>query len=111
MFLKDWNDLEDIKSSFELTDDDLRGVRILLASYESEGYECTAFVLFERDGKLYEVNGFHCSCYGFEGQWTPEETTVAEFRHRLVEGQLGKDWDGSNTFANELSKILDEFSS
>jgi hypothetical protein len=32
-------------------------------------------VIFEKDGKLWEVNGSHCSCYGLEGQWQPEETT------------------------------------
>jgi len=34
-------------------------------------------VLFKRGGKLYDVNGSHCSCFGLEDQWLPEETTVA----------------------------------
>ena len=42
--------------------------------------------LFERDGKLYEVFGGHCSCYGLEDQWKPEETTTAALRYRLKEG-------------------------
>lgn len=48
---------------------------VLLAAYDIDGYEGDAFVLFQRDGKLYEVHGGHCSCYGLEDQWTPEETT------------------------------------
>lgn len=48
---------------------------ILYASYECPPYEGYAFVLYERDGKLYEVNGSHCSCFGLEGQWKPEETS------------------------------------
>lgn len=47
---------------------------ILLASYATGSYDGDAFVLFERDGKLYEVHGSHCSCHGLEGQWDPEET-------------------------------------
>ena len=49
--------------------------KILLASYDNEDYEGAAYVLFERGGKLWEVNGSHCSCYGLEGQWDPEETS------------------------------------
>lgn len=49
---------------------------VLIASvYEVESYEGSAFVLFEKGGKLYEVNGSHCSCYGLEDQWEPTETT------------------------------------
>lgn len=53
---------------------DLSGVRLLIA-YMSEGsWGCgsSAFVLFDKGGALFEVNGSHCSCYGFEGQWEPE---------------------------------------
>lgn len=48
---------------------------ILFAAYEGGSYEGAAVVLFERDGKLYEVNGGHCSCCGLEDQWIPEETS------------------------------------
>jgi len=48
---------------------------VLFAAYGGGGYDGTAHVLFTRDGKLYEVNGSHCSCFGLEDQWTPEETT------------------------------------
>ena len=48
---------------------------ILMASYEVPGYEGYAFVLFQRDGQLFEVHGSHCSCYGLEGQWKPEATS------------------------------------
>ena len=111
MFLQDWNDLEDIKSAFVLSDDDVRGVRILLASYESDGNDSYAYVLFALEGKLYEVRGSHCSCYGLEDQWVPDEVTVAELRHRHEKGRLGRNSQGGNDFADELKKVLDEFSS
>ena len=49
---------------------------ILLAYYECEDYDGYAYVLYEQEGKLYEVHGGHCSCYGLEGQWEPEEVTI-----------------------------------
>lgn len=56
------------------------------------GCDSGAFIVFERGGKLYEVNGSHCSCYGFdeadymggtETQWQPEPVeTVAAILQR-----------------------------
>jgi hypothetical protein len=116
-FLNDWakenrgdqTGQQAIKDDFEITNEDLRGAKILLASYSYECYSGDAFVLFERDGKLWEVNGGHCSCYELEGQWEPEETTIEVLRHRLTEGELGKDSYYGNEFADELSKVLADF--
>lgn len=56
---------------------------ILFASYDTDDYPGDAFVLFERGGVLFEVNGSHCSCYGLEGQWKPEETSWAALALRV----------------------------
>ena len=84
-----------------------KGVEILFASYGYENYSGDAFVLFRRDGKLYEVNGGHCSCYGLEGQWEPEETTIEALRHRLSNGWFGTDKYSGNVFADVLQIYLD----
>lgn len=61
--------------------------RILHAVYNTESYEGYAFVLFtDKDGKLYEVNGGHCSCCGLEGQWKPEETSWEALAIRMPSG-------------------------
>lgn len=111
MYLHDWNNIEGVKNDFEISDEQLEDVKILLASYTYEDYDGSAFVLFLRDGKLYEVNGSHCSCYGLEGQWGPEETTREELEYRLKHGQLGtsRSCKNGNIFANELSQILNEY--
>lgn len=86
---------------------DFKDAEILLASYGTPSYEGYAFVLFRRDGKLWEVNGSHCSCYGLEGQWDPEEVSVEALRYRMDKGQLGKgEWD-ENPFSDELRQLLD----
>jgi len=53
----------------------------VLIAYESVGsYGCDSSSFFllkeKKTGKLFENHASHCSCYGFEGQWKPEETTI-----------------------------------
>jgi hypothetical protein len=81
-------------------------INILFASYSYIDYYGNAFVLFERDGKLFEVNGSHCSCYGLEGQFEPEETTLEALKHRLIKGKLGQHSHDSDDFSNELKQFL-----
>jgi hypothetical protein len=109
-----WRDRKAAMQS-ALADERWRGVNVLLASYGTEDYGGDAFVLFERDGKLYEVNGGHCSCYGLgeqnysgdrESQWKPEETTVEALQHRMDRGDLGSDGYHGNKYANELRALL-----
>lgn len=108
IFLGDFEDEQDVINSFEETQNVLNGAHVLLAHYEIDGYEGSAFVLFERDGKFYEVNGGHCSCYGLEGQWEPEETSVAELVHRIKNGRLGVyGYGDTNAFGQELLTILE----
>lgn len=83
MYLNDWENsgLSGLLQDFAIEAAALDGCEILLASYTYEDYDGSAYVLFRKDGKLYTVNGSHCSCYGLEGQWEPEPTTVeAELR-------------------------------
>lgn len=98
-----------IKDKQKMTDalasDKWKNMEVLLASYNDEDYSGDAFVLFKSDGKLYEVNGSHCSCYGLDGQWEPEETTIESLRHRLDKGKLGS--YAGNMFADELRQVLD----
>jgi hypothetical protein len=98
-----------LMADFEIKEEDMIGVNILLASYTYECYEGDAFVLFEKGGNLYEVNAGHCSCYGLEGQWEPEDTTVEALEHRLNEGVFGVNaWynEPENKFAVELREVL-----
>ena len=115
MFLGDWNSIEDLIYDFneyEAKEDTslYEGIEILLAYYLYEDYSGEAFVLFKKDGVLYEVNGSHCSCYGLEGQWDPEETTVEALKHRIsVDEEFGTEYGGDNTFRKELIKVLDSY--
>lgn len=83
-----------------------KGEKILFASYGCANYEGDAWVLFSKDGRLYEVNGSHCSCYGLEDQWTPEEVFLPELENRLKQGSFGTDSCAGNEFKDELAKFL-----
>ena len=75
---------------------------ILFAFYEYEDWSGNAFVLFHRGNKLFEVNGSHCSCYGLEDQWAPEETTLESLALRF------KEYHGysSENYYKEIRKFL-----
>ena len=107
MYLDIFTNIDDVIQEFQLDPKDVDNINILLAQYDYANYEGYAFVLFERDGILYEVNGSHCSCYGLEGQWEPEETSVEALRHRMNNGNLGYGYDGN--FGDDLQKILNQW--
>lgn len=71
--------LEAIADEFKI---ELTNEQVVFAAYDTPPYEGYATVLLLTNGKLYEVAGSHCSCYGLEGQWSPEETTVKALRMR-----------------------------
>ena len=81
-------------------------IKILFASYSYENYSGDAFVLFSKDGELFEVNGSHCSCYGLEYQWSPEPVVLKELEHRLTVGTFGTNSYCGNEFNEELKKLL-----
>lgn len=102
IFLNRFSDKNDVISNFE---EENLNVNILFASYGGGCWEGSAWVLFEQNGELYEVNGSHCSCYGLEGQWSPEIVTLKVLEHRLLNGDFGCDWS-ENYFRKELCEFL-----
>lgn len=102
--LDGFNSIEHMLSEFEepaLPPD----THVLLAIYDNADYQGEAFVLVEKDGKLFEVNASYCSCNGLEGQWTLEDDVTPE-------ALLMRDW----AFPNDESvrpmvvKVLNEWS-
>jgi hypothetical protein len=92
LFLHDWEDsqLGGMKSSFRIDDAALEGAEVMVASYTYEDYSGSAYVLFEKNGHLFEVHGSHCSCYGLEDQWEPEAVTREAILRRL-KGSWGEE--------------------
>lgn len=85
----------------------LTKARIIVAWYGQEDYEGSAFVLFRQDGKLYEVHGSHCSCYGLEdGGWDPEETSIDALDYRLTHGYFFSNCNDGDVAKAMLTKYV-----
>lgn len=116
VFLHNWKRENDVYEDFSDNGYDeaevtkfriaLGDITILFASYGTDNYSGDAFVLIERNGKLYEINGYHCSCYGLEGQWEEEEVVLEEIANRLITGEMGTDDWAGNEFNKELRDFL-----
>lgn len=81
-------------------------------SVGSFGCDSSAFIVFERNGEIWEVNGSHCSCYGFEGQWEPELVNDVEticIRDDLAIAGGGYDDDRKHN-ASKIRQHLREYS-
>ncbi|AWV98261.1 hypothetical protein [Arcticibacterium luteifluviistationis] len=83
-----------------------KNVNILFASSSRNGYNGYAWVLFEENGKLYEVNGIYASIYGLSEQWNKEPVVLIELQNRLEKGTFGTSWNQENVFAAELKAFL-----
>jgi hypothetical protein len=75
---------EDVERDYQVTLD--KGVKIIYADYFYEDYSGSSQVFFKQDGKIYEVRGGHCSCYGLEGQFDPTEITKEMAKRIVCEG-------------------------
>lgn len=84
-----------IANSYEEALELVKEYKILIA-YESVGRwgcDSSSFFLLEKGGVLYENHGSHCSCYGFEGQFSPEVTFPQFLKERLHISTGGYDSD------------------
>ncbi len=70
-----WNDV--VERFFDYSADQIKlnpePEQVFMASYDGCGYDGDAVVAYRIGEKYYWVEGSHCSCYGLEGQWKPEE--------------------------------------
>lgn len=86
LYYGNFNNKEDVANQFCVSLES--NVNILYAEYNNEDYSGYATVIFEQNGKLFEVHGSHCSCNGLEGQWSPESCTIEDVIARADNGQF-----------------------
>lgn len=92
---------KDICQQFAVKDFD--GV-VVHAEYNQECYEGDATVIFVDKGKFYISKGSHCSCYGLENQWEPEEITAQTLLHMLRKGHMMR---GKSGLADGLERLME----
>ena len=86
MYINGFDSIDDIFTQFDTSSEVLNNAHLLYAKYRS-GYEGDAYILYSKDSKLFEVHGSHCSCYGLEGQWTPEEVFIQDLEFRFFQSK------------------------
>jgi len=100
--------LEDhINYSFETTIPNDAKFIIAYESVGNWGCDSSAWFLFVSGGKMYEVYGSHCSCYGFEGQWKPDETSIVALKDRAETGHLFFTGGYDNNRDNNLEQAIE----
>ncbi len=80
---KDFSDHYDVVGQSIV--DELKDANILIAWYGQGSYDGTSEVYFEKNGKLFKNYASHCSCYGLERQWSPEEVTWEELAKEALQ--------------------------
>ena len=77
---------QDVLAQFELGEDP-RPDEVIHAVYDTPSYEGLASVIYRIGDRYYWAHGSHCSCYGLEGQWEPEEYTRGQLVEVIGRGQ------------------------
>jgi hypothetical protein len=81
-----WDNWQDVQHSFDMKEPEPS--QVLLAFYDSDGsYDCSTYVIYRKGRSYYTVSGGHCSCYGLEDQWKPEEYTKLQLIEALRKAQ------------------------
>ena len=93
-YFENFDGIDSVHANFGIPSETVKDEEVLYAYY---GYGCycgSATVLFQRDGKLYEELSSHCSCYGLENTWSPEEVTWDQLAVRNLKWRFEDDKDG-----------------
>lgn len=88
----------DIIEEFHITPDDIG--HVVYAHYDVASYEGSAFVIYIKNGKFWLVEGSHCSCFGLEDQWEPEEMPLPVI-DKIVESNMF-----TRPFADEIKERI-----
>lgn len=86
-YIQEFKNKQDVIDQYHASKHALDGAKMYLAWYGYGSYCGSSLVVYEKGGRLYEVNGSHCSCYGLEGQWEPEETSWNALSMRDLSGE------------------------
>ena len=89
-YLEEFKSWEDVARQFSI--DMPEPEEVLLAIYEIDSYDGEAMVVYRQGNNYFLASGNHCSCFGLENQWSPEEYDLETFKkvvERWAEGSRG----------------------
>jgi hypothetical protein len=112
-YFGNWKSHEDVVNDFKGYSDSKApdgfptDEEIIYAAYSTPDYEGYALLVYEKDGKLFEVNGSHCSCYGLEECWHPEETSKDAIAMRELSSYYEFEADAIDRFKELFPKKVE----
>lgn len=60
----------------EFCNAEIGDIDIISVYLDDDPYGANLHCIFVENGELWEVEAWHCSCYGFEDEWKPQKTYV-----------------------------------
>lgn len=66
-----FSDWKNVQSNFEMQEPEPD--EVFAAFYDYADYSGASFVAYRNGDSYFIVEASHCSCYGLEGSWSPEE--------------------------------------
>lgn len=112
VFFDQFDNINDVLREFSITEKELNGCEIVFAYYTYEDYSGDALVVLRDpcNGMFYEVNGCHCSCYGLDGQWDMEETTLDVMMQRSTPffDEVVKSYIQQHLITQEVKDVLQD---
>ena len=82
-----FDDWADVQERFSMNDPEPQAV--IWAEYDNGGYDGQAYVFYYNEGKFWYNEGSHCSCYGLEDQWDPEEYSLETLKGQMERATYG----------------------
>ena len=106
LIINDFDSIDSVFNAFGVSDAQRTNIEILFASYTYEDYDGDAYVLCIDNGKLSEVYGSHCSCYGLEENgWESEEVTIEFIKQKYNKGSFGNIHKYGQQFVDIMANI------
>jgi hypothetical protein len=79
--------------------------RYVYAMYDADGYEGSALVIYSDDGETFIVNSSsHCSCYGLDETWAPDEHPFETLSFLIDRGEYGARYEGLKEWAKRVRR-------
>jgi hypothetical protein len=102
-----------IEQDYQTKFDDKMEILIAYESVGSWGCDSSSFFLLrhKETGVLYQVHGSRCSQYGFEDQWSPQETNVGALLLAIGDGNNRSCFNagGQDVIVNESYMLVNEY--
>lgn len=103
VYLEEFNNWNDVLQEFALPANTPEPADVF-AAYEIDSNEGYAVVIIRKPNNLFDViEGYHCSCYGLEGQFEPTEDVPLDALKKMFHTHI---YDAIPRFKHEIREWL-----